>query len=113
TTKSQIPRLYSKAALLGALAVLASSHTAQAQFFTYTGKGDLMAGFRKPGVGTYELVVNLGNVTNFVAMTPGTSITITNFSPVQLTDAFPNYNSLNWSAFATFTGPPNSTYAGY
>jgi hypothetical protein len=112
-TKSHNFPLSSKAALFGALSVLACSHTAHAQFFNYTGKGDLMAGFRKPGVGTYELVVNLGSVTNYVAMTPGTSITITNFSSTQLTDAFPNYNNLNWSVFATFTGPPNSTFAGY
>ena len=112
-TKSHCPQLFSKTALLAVLAVLAGAHTARAQFFNYTGKGDLLAGFRKPGVGTYELVVNLGNVTNFVALTPGTTINVTNFSPAQLTDAFPSYASLNWSVFATFTGPPNSTYAGY
>jgi hypothetical protein len=111
--KSRFPRLFSKAAFLFAITVLASVPLARAQFFNYTGKGDLLAGFRKPGVGTYELVVNLGNVTNFVALSPGTSISVTNFSPAQLTDAFPNYNNLQWSAFSTFTGPPNSTYAGY
>jgi hypothetical protein len=105
--------LISKTAVLLGLAALAGAHSAQAQFFNYSGKGDLMAGFRKPGVGTYELVVNLGNVTNFVALAPGATINITNFSAAQLTDAFPSYSSLNWSVFATFTGPPNSTYAGY
>ena len=112
-TKSHRPQLFSKPALLAVLAALAGAHSAHAQFFNYTGKGDLLAGFRKPGVGTYELVVNLGNVTNFVALTPGTTITVTNFSATQLTDAFPSYANLNWSVFATFTGPPNSTYAGY
>ena len=112
-TKSHCPRLFSKTALLAGLAVLAGAHSARAQFFNYSGKGDLMAGFRKPGVGTYELIVNLGNVTNFVALTPGATVSVTNFSPAQLTDAFPSYASLNWSVFATFTGPPNSTYAGY
>lgn len=106
-------RLLSPGTALAALGLVASPHLAHAQFFNYTGKGDLMVGFRKPGVGTYELVVDLGNVTNFVAMAPGTSISIANFSPTQLTDAFPNYNNLNWSAFATFTGQPNSTYGGY
>jgi hypothetical protein len=112
-TKSHCFRLVSKASLAGALAMLASADAARAQFFSYSGKGDLLAGFRKPGVGTYELVVNLGNVTNYLALTPGTTISITNFSPAQLSDAFPSYSGLNWSAFATFTGPPNSTYAGY
>ena len=112
-TNPPFSRLFPKAALLAAFASLATPHLAQAQFFNYSAKGDLMAGFRKPGVGTYELVVNLGNVTNFVALTPGTTISVTNFSPAQLTDAFPNYNNLQWSVFATFTGPPNSTYAGY
>jgi hypothetical protein len=106
-------RLFAKTALVAALTALVSPHLAHAQFFNYTGKGDLMAGFRKPGIGTYELVVNLGNVTNFVALTPGTTISVTNFSPAQLTDAFSSYNNLQWSVFATFTGPPNSTYAGY
>ncbi len=112
-TKSHSPRLFSKTALLAALAMMAGAHSARAQFFTYSGKGDLMAGFRKPGVGAFELVVNLGNVTNFVALTPGATINVTNFSPAQLTDAVSSYGSMNWSAFATFTGPPNSTYAGY
>ena len=111
--KSRFPRLLPKAAFVAAITALASPHLAHAQFFNYTAKGDLMAGFRKPGVGTYELVVNLGNITTFVALTPGTTIPVSGFSPAQLTDAFPNYNNLQWSAFSTFTGPPNSTYAGY
>jgi hypothetical protein len=110
---SCFPRSFSKTAIVAAITVLASSHLARAQFFNYSGKGDLLAGFRKPGVGIYELVVNLGNITNFLALSPGTTISVTNFSPAQLTDAFPGYNSLQWSVFATFTGPPNSTWAGY
>jgi len=112
-TKSHCPRLFSKTALVAGLIALAGAESARAQFFTYAGKGDLLAGFRTPGVGTYELVVNLGNVTNFVALSPGSSMTVTNFSALQLSDAFSSYASLNWSVFATFTGPPNSTYAGY
>lgn len=110
---SRNPWLFPKCAILAAITALASPHLAHAQFFNYAAKGDLMAGFRKPGVGTYELMVNLGNVTNFLALPPGTTISVTNFSPAQLTDAFPSYGNLQWSVFATFTGPPNSTWAGY
>lgn len=66
-----------------------------------------MAGFRKTGAfqGNYELVVYLANITNFLAMAPGTGMTITNFTPTQLADAFPDGNAdLQWSAFASFIG---------
>jgi hypothetical protein len=103
--------------LILALAMIVTSllapRAAQAQFFTYTGKGDLMAGFRQPGVSSYELVVNLGNITNYLALSAGATISMTNFSASQLSDAFSSYNNLQWSVFATFTGPPNSTWAGY
>lgn len=84
------------------LALLVLPELASAQFFSFDPYGDVVAGFRKTGVnaGNYELVVNLGSVTNFLAMSPGTTIIISNFSPSQLTDAFTNYNNLQWSTFA-------------
>jgi hypothetical protein len=89
---------------LAALCILGSS-SVNAQFFSYSGTGDVLAGFRKTGLhqGNYELVVNLGNVTNFLAMTPGASTPISAFSPAQLSDAFPDgFKDLQWSAFSTF-----------
>jgi hypothetical protein len=85
-----------------------SSEVVNAQtYFTYTQYGDLLLGFRKPGVGNYELVVNIGNITNFVRQTAGTSVPVNNFSPAQLSDAFSDYNNLQWSVNATFKGTPS------
>jgi hypothetical protein len=85
---------------------------AGAQFFTST-KGDLLLGFRKPGVGSYELVVNVASVTNFLAKTPGAVVPISNFTPSQLSDAFSDYNNLQWSVSAYVTGGPGSTWSGF
>ena len=87
---------------LALIALLALPELASAQFFSFNQYGDVLAGFRKTGAnaGNYELVVNLGSVTNFVAMSIGNSINISNFSPSQLTDAFANYNNLQWSVFS-------------
>jgi hypothetical protein len=78
---------------------------ADAQFAS-PAKGDLMLGFRKTGAnqGNYELVVNAGNISNLLAQAPGTVVPINNYSTSQLTDAFPNYNNLQWSVSATFSG---------
>jgi hypothetical protein len=105
-------RLCLKMAVSAVTAVILSSGMARAQFFL-AAKGDLLAGFRTPGVGSYELVVNVGNITNFLAQPPGTVIPLNNFSPSQLSDAFSSYNNLQWSVSATFTGPPNSTWSGF
>jgi hypothetical protein len=98
---------------LTALTGLLAPGLARAQYFTFTGTGDLLAGFRQPGVGNYELVVNLGNITNFLAQSDGSTVSITNLSPTQLSAAFSSYDNLQWSAFATFTGAPNSTWSGF
>jgi hypothetical protein len=64
-------------------------------------------GFRKPNVPeNFELVVDAGSLTNFVALSMGATVNMTNFSPSQLTDAFPDgYGNLQWSAFAAFPPP--------
>ena len=101
--KLSIRRFVSKLALL---ALLALPEIASAQVFTYNYIGDVLAGFRKTGVyaGNYELMVNLGSVTNFLTIPSGTTINITNFSPSQLSDAFPSgYSNLQWSVSAACT----------
>lgn len=75
--------------------------------FNFNSAGDVLAGFRKTGVnaGKNELVVDLGNVTNFLALPAGATITITNVSPGQLTNAFTDtggFQNLQWSVFSTF-----------
>ncbi len=94
------------------LVLVAVPGIAGAQYFTST-KGDLLAGFRNPAVGSYELVVNVGNVTNLLAKAPGTVVPITAFTPTQLSDAFADYNNLQWSVSASFQGPPFSMWAGF
>jgi hypothetical protein len=68
--------------------------------------GDLLAGFRKTGShqANYELVVNVGNITNLEALLPGVSITISNFTSAQLSNAFSDYKNLQWSVAAAFPG---------
>ncbi|HEY1786643.1 MAG TPA: PKD domain-containing protein [Verrucomicrobiae bacterium] len=91
---------------LGVLALLALPELAGAQtYFNYNETGDVLAGFRKTGTAdttANEMVSDLGNVTNYLALSAGTTITITNFTAAQLTYAFANYNNLQWSAFTTF-----------
>jgi hypothetical protein len=84
----------------------------KAQYFAVN-KGDLLAGFRKTGsfAGNYELVVNLGNITNFEAVSRGLTIVMTNFTPAQLSAAFSSYNNLQWSVSAAFSG--SSAWAGF
>src|ERR1044071_409513 len=69
-------------------------------------KGDLVAGFRKTGgsQGSYELIVNLGNITNFEALAAGASTNISTYAPSNLTAAFSSLNNLQWSVFAGFSG---------
>ena len=112
--KKNFHRLISTVALLAAVA-LPEAVFGAAQF-QYTQFGDLLLAYRKPGTGSYELVVNTGNVTNFEAMPLGSTITITNNSYTRLTNAFPvasgGLNNLSWSVSSSFQGA-FGTWAGY
>lgn len=79
-------------------AIFALIQGVQAQPFVYTGR-DLLAGFRKlsPFSTPYELVVNIGQATNYNNLPPGTRITITQFTFNQLTNAFGDLNNLTWA----------------
>jgi hypothetical protein len=105
------PRLSSP--LWAALALLPGPWLAHAQYFQYTSHGDLLAGFRKPAAGNYELVVNVGNATNFLALPPGSTLPITAYSPAQLSDSFNSLSGLQWSVSATVIGAPGSTWNGF
>jgi hypothetical protein len=96
-------------ALLG---IVSSASLSHAQNFV-ANKGDLLAGFRKTGAfqGSFELVVNIGNITNFEALSPGVSISVTNFAPSQLSAAFSSYNNLQWSISSAFAG--STAWAGF
>src|SRR5262245_612808 len=107
--KKLFPSTY---ALLAVSGLLFCADLAKAQYFT-ANRGDLLAGFRKTGssAGNYELVVNLGNVTNFEAVAAGATISVSNFSPSQLSAAFSSYNNLQWSVSAAFG--TSSSWAGF
>ncbi len=108
------PCVYRQFLLLAVLGVLALPGYANAQYFS-AGNGDLVAGFRKTGayVGSYELVVKLGSVTNFLALPAGTTIPINNYTPTQLTAAFSDYNHLQWSVSGMVSGGPGYTWSGF
>jgi len=112
--KKNLRRLISAAAFL--VAVVLPDVVFGAAQFQYTQYGDLILAFRKPGTGSYELVVNAGNVTNFEAMTIGSTLTITNSSYTRLTNSFPvasgGLNNLSWSVSSSFPGA-FGTWAGY
>jgi hypothetical protein len=85
---------------------------ANAQFFNYSDSGDVMVGFRKTGAfqGNFELVVDVGPVTRFLALAIGGSLSISSYLPAQLSDSFPDgYANLQWSVFSAFAGDNNWT----
>ena len=113
--KSFLKRLGLTLALF--LAVV-SPEVATAQQFVYNATGNVLAGFRKMNPaggdqGNYELVVNLGSVTNFLNLTIGSSLTMTNVTYSALTNAFldtsgsePVLAQIKWSA--TTAVPPQT-----
>jgi PKD repeat protein len=100
------------------LLILALPEMTSAQvYFTDTGEGDVNAGFRKTGQyqEQYEMMVYLGNISNFMALPPGTQINITNYTHQDLTNMCPdNLGNLQWSVFAGFqpSGGPLTNSAG-
>jgi PKD repeat protein len=102
--KLSLKRFGTKMALL---TLLALPELADAQLFNYNSTCDILAGFRKTGVfqGGFELVADLGSITNLLNLPIGTTITVTNFSPTQLSNAFIDTGdiaNLQWSVFAAF-----------
>src|SRR5580692_7142794 len=97
------------------IALLPSLANAQ-QYFTDSSAGDVDAGFRKTSSfqEQYEMVAYLGNITNFMAQTIGTTVTISNYSTVQLTNMSPdNFGNLQWSVFASFDGNLTNYWGNY
>ena len=108
------PCVYRRLIPLALLAALFFPGHANAQYFS-AGNGDLVAGFRKTGanLGSYELVVKLGSIANFLAMPAGTSMPISNYSASQLSSAFSDYNNLQWSVSGMVTGGPGFYWSGF
>lgn len=101
---------------LAVAAVLSAPVLAGAQVFQYNHNGgDVCAGFRKTGTyaDAYEAVANFGNFTNFLKLTPGTTMTMSNLSATQLKDCFSEGNSnLQWSAWGFIDYNSGSTAYG-
>jgi hypothetical protein len=98
-----------RAVLLAVSAFAFLDLTVSAATFSYTNV-DLVAGFRRAG-GSSDLVVDLGSVAYFEGLPLRTVVTVTNVQSSQVTAAFPNLNSLNWSISAAMRG--NTNYPQY
>jgi len=111
--KSFLNRLVLQLALVVAVVL---PEVASAQQFVFNATGDVLAGFRKMtgaggDQGNYELVVNLGNVTNLLNVPAGSTITLSNVNYSALTNTFfdtvgsePVLAEIQWSAFAAVPG---------
>jgi PKD repeat protein len=78
---------------------------AKAQFFSSTPpSGDVDSGFRKTGsfAEQDEMVVYLGNISNYMAMAAGTTTNITFYTNALATMCPDGYGNLQWSVFSTF-----------
>ena len=83
---------------------------APAYCITYdSSKFELFLGFRQP-TGSYEMVVNVGSVSNYLSLTPGQSITITNYSSTFLSKAFSDISKLDWSVLGTVVSEGNAAH---
>jgi len=103
-----------------ALFVVVLPELASAQQFVYNPTGDVLTGFRKMNTlsgngdqGNYELVVNLGSVTNLLNVPIGNTITLSNVNYSALTNAFldtvgsePVLAQIQWSVFVGVPSQP-------
>jgi hypothetical protein len=90
----------------GALSILlaAAGSAMGAGTFQYN-PSDVVIGFRATsGGGSYELVVDAGSISNFLALSSGQTMTVANVTSTLLNDAFPaGLNDLSWAVFADTT----------
>ena len=96
------------------LILLGLPELAGAQLFSYNQYGDVLVGFRKTGnnAGSYELVADVGSVTNLLLLPPGATTNINDITTTEVTNAFTdtgNFANLQWSVFAAF--PNRSAWA--
>ena len=73
--------------------------------FTYNSAGDVLAGFRKATGEAYEMVADLGSISNFLNLPAATTMSVTNYSTNQLNDTFADGDgNLQWSVFSSAPG---------
>jgi hypothetical protein len=97
-------------ALLGALALIS---TARADIFAYR-ESDLFLTFRKvtPFTENYEAVVNLGQATNYLNASIGTTNAVAGFSTAQITGSFSSLDYLSWAVMG-YRVYPSPSYPNY
>ncbi len=103
--------MFGRMALL-ALGIAGFVASGQAQVFNYT-TADICLGFRQTGSyrGNYEVVADGGQASNYVALAVGTTISVPNLSPSQLSPgSFTSFDNLQWSVTAYYIG---TKYPGY
>ncbi len=96
------------------LALLAFGKLAEAQTFTYS-SCDLCLGYRKvaPYTENNEVVVDLGQASDYVNAAIGTTWPVTGFSASQLVPgSFLTADDLSWAVFGSCPGP-SANYPGY
>ena len=76
--------------------------------FSYA-PGDLVLAFRQTGAAN-DYAVNIGKATNYAALPPGATVTVTNLSVTQFNAAFASVNSLRWSVGAANRPPVDTNY---
>jgi hypothetical protein len=98
---------------LAALALAGTLPSSRAQVFTYE-TADLCLGLRKVGSSVDadqdEVVVDIGQASNYVNMSIGSTITVPNISASQLSGSFVGYASIQWSVTGYYLG---DTYPNY
>lgn len=95
-----------------ALGLAGLTQSSRAQTFNYR-TADLCLGFRKvsPYTENNEVVVDIGQASNYVNLSIGTTISVPNFSAAQLSPgSFTSLNNLTWSVTGYYLG---TAYPGY
>jgi len=95
--------------ILSALGLLVFASIGSAQVWTYR-NNDLILGLRKntPYTENYEVVVDIGQASNYLGLAIGTKVAVSGFTATQLTPgSFTSLNNLSWSVFSP------ATYSGY
>jgi len=102
----RLPAL-AKATFLAACAIVVFPKPAAGGFIY--GPRDLILGLRQTG-GPSELVVNLGQVSNYFSLSVGASLVISNLSTNQLKTAFASLNSVSWSVSSAVRTSGDTNY---
>ncbi len=89
-------------ALVGFLTLM---ETAEAQPFVYA-NNDLCLGFRKnaPYTENYEVVVDIGQASNYVGTAIGTTTPVQGYSASQMAGSFLTFDDLSWSVCGWYSG---------